>query len=345
VSGGSGTGGRRGGRWGGRWGGRAGPVADTAHDVGQRIVVVGSTMIDLVAFADRLPGPGETLVGTRFLQGFGGKGANQAVAAARFGASVAMVSAVGDDPNGRAILDNLGAQGVATDDVAVVRGTSGVAPIWVDGAGMNRIIVIPGTNALVEPGAAAAAVRRIRPAVVVGQFEIPQVATTAAFAAARETGATTILNPAPGAAIEPALLAVSDWLVPNETEFVLIGGRALTGAPDDQSAAIAELGDRLDTALVVTLGERGVALRPRGGLVAWIPAPAVRAVDTTGAGDAFVGAFAVGLRLGWSAAAAATLGCAAASDSVTRAGTQASYPDRASAVAMMESIAAGFVSS
>jgi ribokinase len=302
-------------------------------------------MIDLVAFADRLPGPGETLVGTRFLQGFGGKGANQAVAAARFGASVAMVNAVGDDPNGRAIVDNLAAQGVATDDVAVVRGTSGVASIWVDGAGMNRIIIIPGTNALVEPGAAADAVRRMGPAVVVGQFEIPQVATTAAFAAARETGATTILNPAPGAPIEPALLAVTDWLVPNETEFVLIGGRALTGGQADESAAIAELGDQLDKALVVTLGARGVALRPRGGPVSWIPVPAVHAVDTTGAGDAFVGAFAVGIGLGWSPVAAAALGCAAASDSVTRAGTQASYPDRGSAVAMMERVAAGFVSS
>jgi len=302
-------------------------------------------MIDLVAFADPLPRPGETVVGTRFLQGFGGKGANQAVAAARFGASVAMVNAVGDDPNGRAIVDNLAAQGVATDDVAVVRGTSGVAPIWVDGAGMNRIIIIPGTNALVEPGSAAAAVRRLRPDVVVGQFEVPQNATTAAFAAAREDGAATILNPAPGAAIEPALLAVTDWLVPNETEFVLIGGRALTGAPDDQAAAIGELGDRLDAGLVVTLGERGVALRPRTGTLAWVSAPAVQAVDTTGAGDAFVGAFAVGLGLGWSPVAAARLGCAAAAVSVTRAGTQSSYPDRASAVAMIESIAAGSVSS
>ncbi|HEX2754719.1 MAG TPA: ribokinase [Candidatus Limnocylindrales bacterium] len=272
-----------------------------------KIVVVGSTMIDLVAFADRLPGPGETLVGTRFLQGFGGKGANQAVAAARFGASVAMVNAVGDDPNGRAILDNLAAQGVTTDDVAIARGTSGVATIWVDGAGMNRIIVIPGTNALVAPDLAAAAVRRIRPAVVLGQFEIPQATTSAAFLAAREVGATTILNPAPGALIDAALVAVTDWLVPNETEFALIGGR-------------------------------GVAVRPRTGSVAWIPAPTVQAVDTTGAGDAFVGAFAVGLALGWPAGAAATLGCAVASDSVTRPGTQSSYPDRAAAARFLADV-------
>jgi ribokinase len=304
-----------------------------------RIVVVGSTMIDLVAFADRLPDAGETLVGTRFLQGFGGKGANQAVAAARFGAAVAMVNAVGDDPNGRAIIANLADQGVAVDDVVVIPGTSGVAPIWVDGAGMNRIIVIPGTNALVAPDLAAAAVRRLRPAVVVGQFEIPQATTSAAFAAAREVGATTILNPAPGAMIEPGLLAATDWLVPNETEFALVGGRSLTGSLDDQAAAITALGDALAVSLVVTLGERGVALRPRGQKVAWIPAPAVKVVDTTGAGDAFVGAFAVGLGLGWSPVSAANLGCAAGADSVTRAGTQASYPDRAAAAGLLARVA------
>ena len=302
------------------------------------IVVVGSTMIDLVAFADRLPEAGETVVGTRFLQGFGGKGANQAVAAARFGVSVAMVNAVGDDANGRAILANLAAQGVATDDVAVVAGTSGVAPIWVDGAATNRIIVIPGTNAEVAPGAAAAAVERIRPAVVLGQFVIPQATTAAAFRAGRAFGAATILNPAPGAPIEPGLLAVTDWLVPNETEFALIGGRPLGADPDGRAAAIDELGDRLGVSLVVTLGERGVALRPAGGPVRWIGAPAVEAIDTTGAGDAFVGAFGVGLALGWGPDAAARLGCAMASDSVTRRGTQASYADPSTARALLGGI-------
>ena len=303
-----------------------------------RIVVVGSTMIDLVAFADRLPGPGETVVGTRFLQGFGGKGANQAVAAARFGAEVTLVAAVGDDANGRAIVANLREQGVAVDDVAIVESTSGVALIWVDRAGMNRIVIIPGANDLVDPAHAGAIVERLRPAVVVGQFEIPQAATTAAFAAARRLGALTILNPAPGAPIEPALLAATDWLVPNESEFVQVGGRPLEGSDDDQAAAIAELGDRLDTALVVTLGERGVALRPRAGSVTWIPAPAAEAIDTTGAGDAFVGAFAVGLGLGWPPVTAATLGCAMAADSVTRHGTQASFPDRPAAAALVATI-------
>ena len=305
-----------------------------------RIVVVGSTMVDLVAYADRLPGPGETLVGTRFLQGFGGKGANQAVAAARFGASVDMVAAVGEDSNGRAILANLIEQGVGVDDVAVVSGTSGVAPIWVDGAGMNRIIIVPGANMLVSAEAAAAAIRRIRPAVIVGQFEVPQATTAAAFVAAREIGATTILNPAPGAPVDAALLAVTDWLVPNETEFVAIGGPALAGFLSEQDRAIAALGDHLDVALVVTLGERGAALQPRGGSVEWVPARAVNAIDTTGAGDAFVGAFAVGLGLGWPPSAAATLGCAAGAASVTRVGTHGSYPDREAAASLLAALAA-----
>jgi ribokinase len=303
-----------------------------------RIVVVGSAMIDLVAFADRLPEPGETLVGTRFLQGFGGKGANQAAAAVRFGAALTMVAAVGDDANGRAIVANLAEQGVGVEDIAVITGTTGVAAIWVDGAGMNRIIIIPGTNALVDPAAAAASVRRIRPAVVVGQLEIPQAATGAAFAAARQLGATTILNPAPGAPIDPALLGVTDWLVPNETEFVAIGGRPLGGPRDDEAAAIAALGEELGPSLVVTLGERGAALMSPGGGIEWIAARPVVAVDTTGAGDAFVGAFAAGLGLGWRPLAAAALGCAACSDSVTRAGAQGSYPDPTAAAKLLAGV-------
>jgi ribokinase len=306
----------------------SGPPVRTS---GPRIVIVGSTMIDLVAFADRLPDAGETVVGTGFLQGFGGKGANQAVAAARFGATVAMVGAVGDDPNGRSILTNLAEQRVGTDDVVVVAATSGVAPIWVDDAGMNRIIIVPGANEHVPPERAIAAVEWAKPAVVVGQFEIPQATTTAGFQAARRFGAMTVLNPAPGAAIDSELLAVTDWLVPNEVEFEQIGGRPLTGAARAVNAAIVELGNRLDVALAVTLGERGAAIRPRGRGVIRVPAPRVRAVDTTGAGDVFVAGFAVGLGLGWSPVDAARLGCAAGSDSVTRPGTQSSYPDREAA--------------
>ena len=306
-----------------------------------RIVVVGSANVDLVTYAERLPGPGETVLGSSFLQGFGGKGANQAVMAARFGVAVAFVGAVGDDPNGAAILANLRAEGIATDDVAIVEGPSGVAPIWVDGAGMNRIIVVAGANGLVSAHAAAAAVERLRPAVVVGQLEIPQATTAAAFAAARRVGAVTILNPAPAAALAPELIAATDWLVPNETELVaLAADRHLPGGPaatDD--VMIATVGDRLDTGLVVTLGARGAALRLRdGGSIVRVAAPVAEAIDTTGAGDVFVGAFAVGLAAGLDAEKAAHLACGVASDSVTRPGAQSSFADRASAAAMLADV-------
>ena len=303
-----------------------------------RIVVVGSTMVDLVAFAERLPDPGETVVGTRFHQGFGGKGANQAVMAARFDADVAMVAAVGRDPNGDAIIANLRAQEVVTDDVTAVDATSGVAPIWVDGGGMNRIVIVPGANLLLDGERAAAAIRRLRPAVVIGQFEVPQETTAAAFRAARDVGATTVLNPAPGASIESDLLASTDWLVPNEIEFVAIGGAPLTGRADAEDAAIVALGDSLRVRLAVTLGDRGVALRAGAGAVVRVASPPAVPVDTTGAGDAFVGAFAVGLALGWPPGTAAALGCAAASDSVTRVGTQTSFPDRATASRLLATI-------
>jgi ribokinase len=249
-----------------------------------------------------------------------------------------MVGAVGDDANGSAIVANLRREGVGVAEVAKVRGTSGVAPIWVDGGGRNRIIVVPGANDEVSDEAAAAAIDRIRPSVVVGQFEIPQPATAAAFLAARRVGATTILNPAPAAVLAPSLANSVEWLVPNETEFAGLAGGRLTGADDDDEQAIATVGRALGCGLVVTLGERGAVLRARDGAVARISAPAVRAVDTSGAGDAFVGAFAVGLALGWPADRAARLGCAAASESVTRLGTQASYADRVTAAALLATL-------
>jgi ribokinase len=300
-----------------------------------RIVVVGSTMIDLVAYADRLPDDGETVVGTSYQTGFGGKGANQAVVAARFGARVAMVNTLGDDSHGAAYLERFAAEGIDTTFVRRAPGSSGVAPIWVDASGTNRIIIVPGANTEVRPDVAAAAVEALRPGVVIGQFEIPQTTTAAAFAAARRLGATTILNPAPAAPIDPQLLAVADWLVPNETEFVLITGQAFSGSPDEEATTIAATAERLDTSMVVTLGERGAIVAPRGEEPTRVDAPKVAAVDTTGAGDAFVGAFAVGLALGMSAVTSARFGCAAAADSVTRLGTQTSYPDRARAAEIL----------
>jgi ribokinase len=301
-----------------------------------RIVVVGSTMIDLIAYADRLPDDGETVVGTSYATGFGGKGANQAVMAARFGATVAMVNTLGDDAHGTAYLAQLTSEGIDTTFMRRVPGSSGVAPIWVDASGTNRIIVIPGANQAVLPDVAAEAVETFRPDVVIGQFEIPQATTAAGFAAARRIRATTVLNPAPASAVSPELLAATDWLVPNAPEFALIAGAALGSSREEEGAVVRELGDRLGVSIVVTLGGRGALVVPLGGGVSWVEAPVVDAVDTTGAGDAFVGAFAVGLASGRSAVDAVRLGCVAAADSVTRRGTQASYPDQAAAVTLLQ---------
>jgi ribokinase len=287
------------------------------------IVVVGSCNIDLVTYAARIPGPGETILGDRFGMGFGGKGANQAVMAARLGARVAMIGAVGDDLYAEMTLRNLLDQDVDAERVMRVRGSSGVAPIWVEADGTNRIIVVPGANARVDADAARAAVRSLAAVdVVVGQLEIPQAATRAAFEAARERGATTVLNPAPATMLEDELLALTDWLVPNELEL-----EALAGGPVAGDDAILEEAKGLRAGLVVTLGSRGAAVA-WGGALTRLPAPAVTAIDTTGAGDAFVGAFAVGLAIGFSPLDAARLGIACATDSVQRPGAQASFPDR-----------------
>jgi ribokinase len=300
------------------------------------VVVVGSCNIDLVAYAARIPGPGETILGDRFAMGFGGKGANQAVMAARLGASVEMVGALGDDSYAEMTLASFVEQEVGTRHVGRVVGSSGVAAIWVEADGTNRIIVVAGANGLVDPATAARAVGDARAVdVVVGQLEIPQAGTLAAFGAARSRGARTVLNPAPAAALDPALLAATDWLVPNELEL-----EALAGAPfANDDAALAEYAATAGVGLVVTLGAAG-AVVVEDGRTTRLPAPAVAAVDTTGAGDAFVGAFSVGLATGMPAVTAARLGIACASDSVTRPGTQASYPDRHRALDLRAWVAA-----
>jgi ribokinase len=292
------------------------------------LTVVGSTMIDLVAYAERMPERGETVVGERFEQGFGGKGANQAVMARLMGAEVAMVNAVGDDIYGQRTLANFAQYGIDTTQVQQVPGSSGVAPIWVEPDGTNRIIIIAGANEGLSPQDGAAGVRaQARVDAVLAQFEIDQAVTTAAFDAARERGAMTILNPAPGDAISADLAAVTDWIIPNETEFATIARAADMNDDVDDPAALAGLANALGTRLVVTLGERGAALVGTAGDVRMVATQTVSASDTTGAGDAFVGAFAYGLASGRDEADAVRLGCAIATDSVQRAGTQSSFPD------------------
>jgi ribokinase len=287
------------------------------------IAVVGSCNVDLVTYASRVPGPGETILGDRFVMGFGGKGANQAVMARRLGARTWMVGALGDDTYAEMTLANFAEQGVDATFVARVAGSSGVAPIWVEPDGTNRIIVVGGANDAVDPGVAVRAVEALEHVdAVIGQLEIPQGATAAAFGAARRRGAATILNPAPAAPLDDALVRSSDWLIPNEPELA-----ALTAGASATDATIVELARRTGCRIVVTLGSEGAALLEADGSVARVPAAKVEPIDTAGAGDAFVGAFAYGLAAGYQAIDAVRLGVLCASDSVTRPGTQASFAD------------------
>lgn len=299
-----------------------------------KIAVVGSTMIDLVAYTDRVPAAGETIVGNRFQMGFGGKGANQAVMASLLGADVSMVNCLGDDAYGEMTLENFASFGIDTTHVHRTEGASGVAPIWVESDGANRIIIVPGANYDLTPRQAVDAIGSMpEVTVVVGQLEIPQDVTAAAFAFARERGATTILNPAPAAALEDDLLAASSWIIPNEVEFAMLAGAE--AAKDD---ALTIFAMSTGVRLLVTLGEDGVALVNEDGSVSRIPARLRDTIDTTGAGDAFVGAFSYGLAAGMNELDAIKLGVACAGDSVTKPGTQTSFPDSARSAGILTAI-------
>lgn len=298
------------------------------------IAVVGSTNIDMVAYTDQIPERGETVTGKDFAIGFGGKGANQAVISARLGAKTYMVGAVGEDVFGESAIKNFQDQNVLIDFLAKVPGSSGVAPIWVDGDGDNRIIVVPGANAKVTIKQVEDAVNSIADLkVVIGQFEIPVEVTTAAFAAARKLGITTILNPAPYRDIPADLLALTDWLIPNSHEFQDLHPQHLDPATD---GVIAQYAAAQKINLVVTLGEDGVVIAD--GTIAKVAAQKVKPVDTTGAGDCFVGSFAFGLAKGLSPMAAANLGCQTAGLSVTRLGAQSSYPTAAEAAEILAAL-------
>lgn len=289
------------------------------------IAVVGSSNIDMVTYSDQIPERGETVTGNYFAIGFGGKGANQAVMAARLGVQTYMVGAVGDDVFGQSAIKNFTDQGVNTKYLATVPGSSGVAPIWVDADGDNRIIVVPGANAKVTIAQVENAINSIKDLkVVIGQFEIPIEVTTAAFAAARKLGITTILNPAPYRDIPAELLAVTDWLIPNSHEFQDLHPQHLDPSSD---GVIANFAAAQKINLVVTLGDAGVVIAD--GTITKVAAQKVKPIDTTGAGDCFVGSFAFGLAEQMSPVEAAMLGCQTAGLSVTRLGAQSSYPTAA----------------
>ena len=287
------------------------------------IAVVGSAMMDLTAYADTLPEAGQTLLGQLFTTGFGGKGANQAVIAAHCGADVHFIGKLGRDLFGDSIATNFSTVGINTDSLERGENSTGVAHIWVDGHGENRIIIIPGANHDIDISQATKAIQSIpNLSVVIAQCEIKQDVTLAAFTAAKARGCTTILNPAPFEAVSDELLSVTDWLIPNETEFKAL---TQTDAHDEKNL----VSFRVGKSSIVTLGSQGAVLISAKGELTRVSAPTVKAVDTTGAGDAFVGAFAFGLASGMSAENAVSLGIKVASFSVTRKGAQSSYPSRA----------------
>jgi ribokinase len=287
------------------------------------IAVVGSAMIDLTAYATVIPAPGQTLEGDLFTTGFGGKGANQAVIAAHCGAEVHFVGKLGRDLFGDSIAENFKKLGIHSEYVERSDTPNGVAHIWVDANGENRIIIIPGANHEIESKKAIEAIESIAGlAVVVAQCEIKQEVTLAAFSAAKKRGCVTILNPAPYQPLSEELLAVTDWIIPNETEF-----KELLSQDPTSDEVLKKF--RPGKNSIVTLGSEGAVLITSEGNLTRMSAPKVNPVDTTGAGDAFVGVFAFGLASGKNPEDAMKLGVKVASMSVTRKGAQSSYPSQA----------------
>jgi ribokinase len=295
------------------------------------ICVVGSTMVDLVTRVPRLPQAGETLAGYSFSLGYGGKGGNQAVTAARLGAHVTLVTRIGGDTFGDGALANYVAAGF---DVRYVRRdaghATGVATILVDDVAQNCIAIAPGANAALSVADVEAAAGAIAAAdVVVCQLEVPVAAAIAAFRIARAAGVKTIFNPAPAAAVPDEVWQLTDVATPNETEAELLTG--IRAGDDAQAERAAQaLRARGARAVILTLGTRGSLVVTPDGSERILPVP-VDAVDSTGAGDAYVGTLAVCIAAGLSLVDAARRANLVAALSVTRPGTQTSFPDRRAA--------------
>lgn len=284
-----------------------------------KICVVGSANIDQVSYVKRTPNDGETVFGDSYQMGFGGKGANQAVMAGILGAEVYVITCLGSDVYRDMTIENFKNNDVITDYIQTVDGSSGVAPIWVDESGQNRIIVIPGANALIDGSLAIEALEKIgKPDVLVGQFEIPMNVNEQVFSYAYKNGVETVLNPAPANKPSDILLQNTSWFIPNEIEFEEIYG----GVFNENNLLL--FAKNVDTNVVVTLGEKGCAYI-KNNSVKIIKADSVKAIDTTGAGDAFVGAFSFALASKLDIEECLKLALKKATDSVTKKGTQSSY--------------------
>jgi ribokinase len=294
-----------------------------------RIAVVGSANVDLTTFSDRFPKAGETIFGQGFDLGWGGKGANQAVAARLCGAEVAMVARVGDDLFGPATITNFASQGIDASQVRVVPGVaSGVAPIFVESNGQNRIIVVKGANDRLLPADvdAAGAVLDTADCIVL-QFEIPLETVFHTVAVARKRGIRCIVNPAPAQPFDVAALAGVDYFVPNETEAEAISGMPVRTI-DEAAACATHLVGRGPSRVIITLGEKGAVVAGADG-VTHVPPYPVATRDSTGAGDAFVGSFAVFLGEGLAEREAIARANLYAALSTMGVGTQKSFVTRA----------------
>ena len=296
-----------------------------------RVCVVGSSMHDQITRAARLPNPGETLVGSSYVTGFGGKGSNQAVMAARLGASVTMVVKLGNDAIGKETARHYAEEQIHTEFVFFDdRLSSGVAPIWVDeNTGQNSILVVPGANQALTPQEVRRATVSLQSAqVVVCQMEVPMECNLEAFRIAKEAPAVvTILNPAPSGPVSDELLRLTDLLAPNESEAATLTGLPVSNLAEAERAARA-LQARGARTVLITLGANGALAVTQDGEVIHVAAPAVKAVDTTGAGDCFIGSLAYFMAAGFGLRSAMEKACVIASRSVTAMGTQSSFPGR-----------------
>lgn len=298
-----------------------------------RVAVVGSANIDLTTFSDTFPRPGETIFGQRFDLGFGGKGANQAVAARLCGAEVLMVAKVGNDLFGEANVKNFASYGIDTTYVKIVDGvSSGVAPIFVEPNGQNRIIVVKGANDTLKPSdvdAAASALRSVD--TIVLQFEIPLETIYHTVKFAKTHNIRCIVNPAPAQPADMTQLAAADYFVPNETEAEILFGMPMQAALisiDEAKKCGNTLLKKGFSKVIITLGARGSLLVTAQSAELIAPFE-VTPKDTTGAGDAFIGSFAAFLGEGLPEKAALTRANLYAALSTTNVGTQKSFPARA----------------
>ncbi len=293
-----------------------------------RIAVIGSANIDLTTFSDRFPKAGETIFGQKFDLGFGGKGANQAVAAKLCGADVLMIARVGDDLFGPATIENFKKLGINTTHVKRIKGvSSGVAPIFVEPSGQNRIFVVKGANDLLKPADVDAASDLLKTVdCIVLQFEIPLETVYYSIAFARKNGIRCIVNPAPAQPVDLNALAGLDYFVPNESEAETITGLPVRNVDDAKKCADKLLAGSVKR-VILTLGASGSLLAGRE-VMEHVPAFSLKSIDSTGAGDAFIGSFAVFLGEGMPEREAVRRANLYAGLSTTGVGTQKSFYDR-----------------